>query len=122
VTAVTVAPKPFVLQPIGARDDAAAPAPPLPTLAVEGPSLGGRVVYPGPVKVEVCRRLGRDWVDLADYVMVPAADRSAFAQGREASGIWEWLHERLRLGELSPALRALGRADLADLLDAAAGR
>lgn len=95
----SIDPVPFSLGPIAAvAEPAAAP------------------VFSGPVKVEVCRRLGPDWRDLADYVGVPVARRATFERGREAQEVWDWLEERGRLGELSAALRKLDRADLAELL------
>ncbi|MFG1759740.1 hypothetical protein [Micromonospora echinofusca] len=81
------------------------------------PPQGNRVTYPGQVKVAVCRALCTDWEDLADYLEVPPHVRAGFPQGREASETWDWIEARFRLGELAPALRALGRPELADLLD-----
>ncbi|MEV4663148.1 hypothetical protein AB0J85_14495 [Micromonospora echinofusca] len=81
------------------------------------PPQGNRVSYPGQVKVAVCRALCADWEDLADYLEVPPHVRAGFPQGREASETWQWIEARFRLGELAPALRALGRPELADLLD-----
>jgi nucleoside phosphorylase len=80
-----------------------APAPPPPTV-------------PGPVKVAVVRQLTFDWLDLADLLGVPPFARARFPRGDEPRGLWEWLDNRGRLGELPDALAAIGRDDLASLL------
>ncbi|HEX6739376.1 MAG TPA: hypothetical protein VF310_13950 [Vicinamibacteria bacterium] len=76
------------------------------------------MAYTGATKVAFCQRLGADWVELADLVDIPPHERQGFARGNEARAIWEWLERRGRLGILPPALRALGRLDLVDLLAA----
>lgn len=83
-----------------------------------GRSREGRevVVYTGRTKVNVCRRLGAQWRDLADMVDIPHADRRTFERGYEAQGVWEWLEDRGRLGELAAVLRELDRHDLVALL------
>jgi hypothetical protein len=86
-------------------------------LLPNGPVRGRPVSYPGPVKVSVCRALHDDWADLADYVEVPIWVRARFRPGHEASGIWDWLEGQDRLGELAGALRGLGLAHCAELLD-----
>ncbi|WP_433219288.1 AAA family ATPase [Dactylosporangium sp. CS-047395] len=63
------------------------------------------------------RRIGPDWVDLADLAGVRPHQRARFPHGDEPRALWEWLEARGRLGELAPALRALDRDDLADLVD-----
>jgi len=75
------------------------------------------VSYPGPVRVRVCRALANDWLDVADYFEVPVHQRSAFPQGHEPSQLWDWLESRGRLGELAAALRELGLAHCADMLE-----
>lgn len=79
------------------------------------PPAPGPPGYPGAVKVTFGRRLGHDWQDLADIVGIPDFDRPRFPRGEEARAVWEWLAARNRLGELPPALEAVGRADLAEL-------
>jgi len=74
-----------------------------------GPNLG-------PVKINLCGRLGSDWPNLADYCEIPRADRARFERGWEAQGVWEWLEARGRLAELTAGLRYIQRNDLADLL------
>jgi hypothetical protein len=67
--------------------------------------------------VRVCRALYNDWADIADHFDVPPHHRAGFTKGREASGLWDWLESRGRLGELASALRALGLSHCADMLD-----
>jgi hypothetical protein len=80
-------------------------------------SIAPRPTYSAWKKIEVCRRLSDDWADLADLVGVPRHDRDGFAQGRRPHEVWEWLERRDRIHELPGALRALGRADLAEVLE-----
>ena len=61
--------------------------------------------YDGKIKLAFCKRLGRDWQDLADYFDIPISDRAAFQSGNESREVWEWLEQRNRLGELAGALR-----------------
>ncbi|WP_051809451.1 hypothetical protein [Actinoplanes subtropicus] len=84
----------------------AAPPPPRPA--------GG--VVPGPVKVQVLRRLTYDWQDLADHLGIPAWEVRRFRAGDEAHGVWTWLETRDRLADLPGALDGIGRADLAGLV------
>jgi hypothetical protein len=74
------------------------------------------VQYPGQIKIAVCDRLLADWPRLADYLSVPPADRARFDRGREPQGVWEWLDARGRLAALAPALAAIGRGDLVEVL------
>ncbi|MBL8259932.1 MAG: hypothetical protein JNM60_09010 [Candidatus Competibacteraceae bacterium] len=53
---------------------------------------------------------------MADYFEIAPADRGRFERGDEARGIWEWLENRRRLGELPPGLIAIGRRDVVELL------
>ncbi len=71
---------------------------------------------PGPLKVELCRRLGEDWANLAVYLDIPSDRQRSFTRGRECQDIVAWLEERDHLGELPAALEAIGRKDLAELL------
>jgi nucleoside phosphorylase len=74
------------------------------------------VQYSGQIKIAVCDRLLADWSRLADSLDVPLPDRARFERGREAQGIWEWLEARGRLAELAPALTAIDRSDLVEVL------
>jgi len=69
----------------------------------------------GEVKIEVCRLLGDDWAELADYVGIQPHEKARFARGNEARGIWEWLEVRRCLPDLPEALAAIGRHDLQEL-------
>jgi hypothetical protein len=73
--------------------------------------------YPGPIKREICSRLIEDWPDLADELNIPIPDRGRFEAGREAAGIWEWLEQRDRLGDLRRGLHGIKREDLVRRLD-----
>jgi hypothetical protein len=70
----------------------------------------------GTAKIEISRRLGPDWQDVADYVEIPTDQRRGFEPGREPQGVWEWLESRKRLPQLAEALRYIGRDDLAEML------
>ena len=74
-------------------------------------------VYPGTAKIEFCNRLGDDWHKLADFVEIPSSDQRQFENGLQPRGIWQWLEDRQRLGELPNALREISRTDLAELLE-----
>lgn len=67
-------------------------------------------------KLTVCRRLGADWHDLADYFQIPSHERTRFERGREPQGVWEWLEARARLPELREALAYIGRTDLLEFV------
>jgi nucleoside phosphorylase len=71
---------------------------------------------PGPVKVEVLRRLTYDWQDLADYLGIPSWEVRRFRAGDEAHEVWAWLESRDRLADLPDALDGIGRTDLSGLL------
>jgi len=70
----------------------------------------------GEVKIEVCRLLGDDWEELADYVGIQPHEKARFARGEEPRRIWEWLEVRRHLPDLPEALTAIGRDDLQALL------
>jgi hypothetical protein len=72
--------------------------------------------YSGQTKIAICGRLLADWLQLADHLEVPLPDRARFDRGREPQGVWEWLEARGRLAELAPALAAIGRGDLVEVL------
>jgi hypothetical protein len=74
------------------------------------------VRYSGQTKIAVCSRLLTDWPQLADYLDVPLPDRARFDRGREPQGVWEWLEARAQLAALAPALTAIGRGDLVEVL------
>jgi hypothetical protein len=82
---------------------------------------GGPGGIPGPVKVDVIRRLSFDWQDLADYFGVPPFVKARFRVGDEPRELWEWLEIRRRLPELPAALEEIGRDDLAQVLRASRG-
>ena len=71
----------------------------------------------GKTAIQLCRRLGEDWYDLARYLDIPLDRRKRFESGREGHGILDWLEERDRSHELSEALKHIGRQDLVKLLD-----
>jgi hypothetical protein len=83
--------------------------------AQPAPGPGGGVGFTGRIRLEVCRRLD-NWTDVADLFEVPAYVRARFRPGHEPGELWDYLHNRNRLGELPGALDAVGRTDLADLL------
>jgi nucleoside phosphorylase len=68
-------------------------------------------------KILLCRRLGDDWHELADYFDIQASERRVFPLGRECQAIWEWLHMRGQLGALADALKFIRREDLVTVLD-----
>ncbi|HID99200.1 MAG TPA: hypothetical protein EYP59_02780 [Thiotrichaceae bacterium] len=71
------------------------------------------MLYSGKSKLELCRRLGNDWLDLATCLDIPAHRRNQFQQGRECYAILEWLEERNeRLQKLPEALKDIEREDL----------
>jgi len=91
------------------------PPPPPPDPAVSPDSLP-KPPYSGKAKIAVCDHLGDNWRKLADSFEIPPADQARFSRGDEARGIWEWLENRRRLGELPQGLIASGREDLVELL------
>lgn len=71
----------------------------------------------GTVKVEFCRRLGHNWAMLADVLGIRVDETAAFERGHEGRRIWEWLDNRRQLAALVPALIAIDRRDLADIIE-----
>jgi nucleoside phosphorylase len=74
-------------------------------------------IYPPSVKRSICRKLIRDWQDLADELGIEPYESATFSQGREPHAIWEWLKERDKLHKLEEALIAIGREDLVEELN-----
>jgi hypothetical protein len=91
------------------------PPPPPPDPRVSPDSLP-KPPFAGKAKIAVCDHLGDSWRKLADYFEITPADRARFDRGDEARGIWEWLENRRRLGELPQGLIAAGRKEMLELL------
>lgn len=72
----------------------------------------------GKAILQLRKRLGEDWPDLALYFDISRERCKGFTPGREFDGIVAWLKEQERLGELPAALAALDRDDLIPLLEA----
>jgi hypothetical protein len=98
-----------------ARQMALGEPPPPPDPAVSPASLP-KPPFSGKAKIAACDHLGDSWRKLADYFEIAPADRARFDRGDEARGIWEWLENRRRLGELPQGLIAAGRNDVVELL------
>ncbi|MDM8558014.1 death domain-containing protein [Candidatus Parabeggiatoa sp. HSG14] len=75
------------------------------------------LVVSGKIKIELCRRLGVTWKELAIYLEIPSYHCSQFQQGGECQAILEWLEERKQLHTLKEALGNLDRQDLVELLN-----
>ena len=73
--------------------------------------------FSGKAKIKFCRRLGKSWLDLADYFEIPEYDRDRFQQGYECQEILEWLRQRNQLNNLKSALDYIEREDLVDLTE-----
>ena len=43
---------------------------------------------------------------------IPIDHRKRFDKGREPAGVWEWLQDRGKLGDISIGLKNIGRDDL----------
>ncbi|MFJ4619289.1 hypothetical protein [Streptomyces sp. NPDC088812] len=74
------------------------------------------VLFPGPVKVQVCRRLHDDWEEVADLFDVPRHHRARFRPGNEPRDLWEWLEAREKLATLPDLLAGIGRDDLVRIM------
>ena len=73
---------------------------------------------PGAVKIEFIRRLGADWRDLADIFDTRVDQQEHFGRAADPGrAVWDWLSNRDRLADLPAALTAIGRADLAALIE-----
>jgi nucleoside phosphorylase len=66
----------------------------------------------GEAKIIFNQRMSNDWPELADYFRIPPNHRKKFDRGREAAGVWEWLEDRGKLGEINVGLKSIGRDDL----------
>ena len=49
--------------------------------------------YSGKQKIEFCKRLGKNWQDLADYFDIPVSAKPV-CTGKEAREIWTWLEQQ----------------------------
>lgn len=92
------------------------PLPPPPPDPAESPASLPKPPFSGKAKIAACDHLGDSWRKLADYFEIAPADRARFDRGDEARGIWEWLENRRRLGELPQGLIAVDRQDVVELL------
>jgi hypothetical protein len=70
----------------------------------------------GKTILQLRKRLGEDWADLALFFDIPRERCKGFTAGRETDAIIAWLQGRERLGELPRALAAVDRDDLIPLL------
>ena len=68
--------------------------------------------YSGKHKIAFCKRLGKNWQELADYFDISDSLRKQYAQGNEAREIWTWLVQTERLDELVAALKFIDRQDI----------
>ena len=82
-------------------------------VATTSPGGAAQRRFSGMTKLQFCDRLGHDWPRLADILEIPEHQALRFAKGEEARAIWAWLEVRKRLNSLIPALREIGRDDLA---------
>ena len=74
------------------------------------------LVLSGDTKIQLRKRLGEDWDDLALCLNIPPDRCKRFKAGRECDGILAWLEERDKLARLPEALKAIDRDDLIPLL------
>ena len=58
----------------------------------------------------------RGWGSNVNTAHGTPAARARFERGDEARGLWEWLENRRRLGELPQGLIAIDRQDVVELL------
>lgn len=84
-------------------------------LRLQAVPMTGELRFPGPVRLEVCRRLD-NWEEIADYFDIPGYVRARFERGHEPRRLWDFLENRRKLYELPQALEVVGRTDLANLL------
>jgi hypothetical protein len=67
-------------------------------------------------QLEFLERIGDNWHELVILFRISKREQGRW-RGSEADGVWDWLKDRKRLGELPAALRRVGRGDLADMLE-----
>jgi hypothetical protein len=72
-------------------------------------------------KLAIIDRLGDSWQRLAVYLGIPPSDKDRFPKGDEALKILEWAELRKRTSRIRDALNYIGRDDLIEELDRAAG-
>jgi len=75
--------------------------------------------FPGPVKIQFCRRLGDSWEELADLFEIAPHERARFRPGNEPRDLWQWLEVRDKLPVVLEGLAQIGRDDLAAVMRAA---
>ncbi len=68
--------------------------------------------FSGKQKIEFCKRLGKNWDELADYFDIPDSLQKQYAQGKEAREIWTWLEQQGKLVRLVESLNFIGRQDI----------
>ncbi|WP_181663190.1 magnesium transporter MgtE N-terminal domain-containing protein [Actinomadura madurae] len=78
---------------------------------------GAIMIYSPATRAAFRQRLGPSWRDLADFLDIPSYESAQFLSGDEPRAIWDWLKNRDALWRLPKALQAIGRSDLASLLD-----
>jgi hypothetical protein len=76
-------------------------------------------LYSGRTKIEFIRRAQDSWLELADWFSLRRDEWSRWLPGEEPRGLWEWLADRGRIGELRAACLDVGRPDLSELLASA---
>ncbi|SFL94875.1 nSTAND1 domain-containing NTPase [Nitrosomonas communis] len=76
-------------------------------------ALQAMTKYNGKQKIIFYNNLGNNWQELADYFEIPNRHQKQYPQGDEAREIWAWLEQNARLDQLEPALKDIGRPDLA---------
>jgi hypothetical protein len=68
--------------------------------------------YSGKQKIAFCKRLGKNWEELADYFDIPDSLRKQYPQGNEAREIWTWLVQTDKMNKLAEALEFIERQDI----------
>ena len=87
-----------------------------PKSADDGRTGGPLQRIPGQWKILLQQRLHTSWEELADFLEIPLHEKASLESGQQARRIVEWLESRGRQNELLPALHAIGRGDLAEIL------
>ena len=83
--------------------------------ATKSPGGAAQRRFSGMTKLEFCKRLGNDWQDLVLILEIPEYQTNRFSRGEEPREIWNWLERQRKLNNLAPALREIGRDDLATI-------